>query len=98
MLVVVATLPGKPSKRDEIEAALIKAAVASRSEAGCTGYAFHRDLENPDRYVSVELWQDQAALDAHFGTPHVAELLGQAAELLDGDPVIVTYPTAGPTG
>lgn len=55
MLVVIATLPGRPDKREEIAAALSRAAAASRGDAGCSSYAFHRDLEDPDRYVSVEV-------------------------------------------
>ncbi len=91
MLVVIATLPGKSDRRPEIEAALTRAAAASRGDAGCLSYAFHRDLEDPDRYVSVEVWQDQASLDAHFQAPHLAELLAVAGELLAGAPVIETY-------
>jgi quinol monooxygenase YgiN len=92
VLVVLATLPGRPDKRAEIAAALTKAAAASRDEEGCLSYAFARDLEDEDRYLSVETWRDQAALDAHFGTPHLVELLGRADELLAGPPVIETYP------
>jgi quinol monooxygenase YgiN len=94
VLVVIATLPGRPEKRDEIAAALTTAAAASRAEEGCLSYAFTRDLEDEDRYVSVETWRDQAALDAHFGTPHLVELLGKAEELLAGPPVIDTYVVA----
>jgi quinol monooxygenase YgiN len=97
VLVVIATLPGKPDKREELAAALAKAAAASRGDAGCLSYAFHVDLEDPDRYVSVEVWQDQASLDAHFQAPHLAELFAVAGDLLDGTPVIETYETAGPT-
>lgn len=96
MIVVIATLPGRTDKRDDIAAALTKAAVASRTEAGCLSYAFTRDVEDPDRYVSVETWQDQASLDAHFGTPHIAELLSQAPDLLAGDVAITRYETSGP--
>ncbi len=96
MLVVIATLPGKPEKREEITAALTKAAAASREEEGCLSYSFHVDLENVDSYVSVETWKDQAALDAHFGTPHLLELLTLAPELLSGEAVITTYETDGP--
>lgn len=95
MLVVIASLPGKSDKREEIAAALTKAAVASRGDAGCLSYAFHVDLENPDRWVSVETWEDQASLDAHFTTPHLAELFAVAGDLLDGAPVIETYETSG---
>ena len=69
MLVVIASLPGKSDKREECKAALVQAAQASRGDAGCISYTFSVDLENPDRYVSVELWEDQASLDAHFGAP-----------------------------
>ncbi len=91
MLVVIASLPGKSDKREECKAALAKAAQASRNDAGCIAYSFTVDLENPDRYVSVELWEDQASLDAHFGAPHLAELMTLAPELLDGAPEINTY-------
>jgi quinol monooxygenase YgiN len=94
VLVVLATLPGRPDKRAEIEAALTAAAAASRSEDGCLTYSFARDLEDQDRYLSVETWRDQAALDAHFGQPHLLALLAQAEELLSGAPVIETYAVA----
>ncbi len=96
MLVVIAVLRGKSDKRSEIDAALGAAAAASRTEAGCLSYAFCRDVEDADRYVSVETWVDQAALDAHFTTPHLAELFAQAPQLLDGAPEIASYETSGP--
>jgi quinol monooxygenase YgiN len=94
VLVVIASLHGKSDKRSECVAALAKAAAASRGDAGCLGYTFTVDVEDPDHYVSVELWQDQVSLDAHFGTPHVAELMGLAGELLDGEVDIKTYSVA----
>ncbi len=93
-LVVIASLPGKPDKREELGELLAKAAADSRGDAGCVSYAFHRDLEDPDRYVSVEVWEDQASLDAHFQAPHIAELFGAMGEMLAGPPAITTYPTA----
>jgi quinol monooxygenase YgiN len=93
-LVVIASLPGKPEKREQLGEVLAQAAATSRGDAGCVSYAFHRDLEDPDRYVSVEVWQDQASLDAHFQAPHLAELFGVMGELLAGPPTIATYPTA----
>lgn len=97
MLVVVATLRGKPDKREVIVAALSNAAATFRKEPGCLSYAFHHDLENPDSYVSVETWQDQASLDAHFQTEDMATLNAAAGDLLSGPPVIETYETTGPT-
>ena len=94
MLVVIANLSGKSDKREECKAALAKAAAASRGDAGCLGYTFAVDVEDPDHYVSVELWEDQAALDAHFGAPHLAELMTVAADLLAGAPDIKIHTIA----
>ena len=44
----------------------------------------------------MEVWEDQASLDAHFATPHLAELFTVAPDLLDGEVSIVTYETDGP--
>jgi quinol monooxygenase YgiN len=90
-LVVVAVLPGKPEHREELGELLAQAAAASRGDAGCVSYAFHRDLEDPDRYVSVEVWEDQASLDAHFVAPHLAQLFGALGDKLAGPPDITTY-------
>lgn len=98
MLVVIATLQGKPEHREVLSAALAKAAAASRGDAGCLSYSFTVDLEDPNRFISVETWADQDSLNAHFTTPHIAELFEIAGDALDGAPDIKTYESAGPIG
>ena len=66
MLVVIAHLNAKPASRELLATALAKAAAASRADAGCLSYVFTADVENPNHFVSVETWADQASLDAHF--------------------------------
>lgn len=60
-----------------IDAATRKAIVemvrASRAEDGCLDYAFATDLADPDTLVLFERWRDQAALDAHGKSAHMAE-------------------------
>ncbi len=96
MLVVIAHLNGKPEQREVLSAALAKAAAASRGDAGCLSYSFTVDLEDENHFVSVETWADQASLDAHFTTPHLAELFALAGDALNGAPEILTYETDGP--
>jgi quinol monooxygenase YgiN len=50
-----------------------KMVAASNLEPGCISYAFAMDQQTPGLMRIVEVWQDQAALDAHFKTPHMAE-------------------------
>jgi quinol monooxygenase YgiN len=44
----------------------------SRQEDGCLAYAYARDLLAPDTLRISEHWRDEAALNAHFQTPHMA--------------------------
>ena len=45
---------------------------ASRAEDGCEDYAYGEDVLDPGLIHVRELWRDQAALDRHFASPHIA--------------------------
>lgn len=45
---------------------------ASRVEDGCIAYSYAEDVAEPGLIRVFEAWRDQAALDAHFQTPHMA--------------------------
>ena len=45
---------------------------ASRAEAGCITYSYAEDVLERGLIRVFEAWRDQAALDAHFQTPHMA--------------------------
>lgn len=79
---VVAILEAKSGKAKEVEQ-ILKACVApSRAEAGCRFYTLHVDLENTQRFVFVERWADQAAIDFHKKTDHYLAMASAAADLL----------------
>ena len=60
----------------------------SRGEAGCVSYELFQNQDNPVEFVTIEQWSDQAAADAHMGTPHVATAISRAGELLALPPLI----------
>ena len=41
-------------------------------EHGCERYVFSADLSNPNRFHLSEVWENQAALDGHFRSAHMA--------------------------
>lgn len=47
-------------------------AKATRTEPDCITYAFWQSVEDDTLFRVYEEWKDQAALDAHFATPHMA--------------------------
>ena len=72
MLLLTAFIEVAPGDRDAINAALASVVSRSRAEDGCEDYGCYEDSQRPGRYVFVERWRDQASLDRHLGTPHMA--------------------------
>ena len=60
----------------------------SRGEAGCVSYELFQNQDNPMEFVTIEQWSNQAAADAHMGTPHVAMAISKAGALLALPPLI----------
>ena len=50
----------------------------SRQDAGCEQFEVFQSVADPDKLVLLELWKDQAALDAH------AKLQAQRSPLPEG--------------
>jgi len=69
--VVVYTFPA--GKADEAENMLKPLSAASLAEPGCSRFDVNRSVDDPATFVLYEEWADQAALDAHFATPHFAK-------------------------
>ena len=92
MIVVTGRVHLPEGNRESFLALATEMCRASREEPGCAGYRVYADLEQPERYVFVEEWADDAALQSHFGEPHTATFMGGLTGLL-GDPPDVLFHT-----
>lgn len=66
----------------------------SRREQGCIGYRVYSDLEQADRYVFVEEWADDVALQRHFGEPHTRAFLDDLGGMLNEPGDVLFHTTA----
>jgi quinol monooxygenase YgiN len=57
---------------DAIRPHMAAVIAATRVEAACLAYSFAEDVQEPGLFRVFEVWRDQASLDAHFATPHMA--------------------------
>ena len=72
MLIVLAKAKVGDGDLEKARAVIADMVAASNAEEGCIAYAFTQDLGDPSILHIVEKWQDEAALAAHFATPHMA--------------------------
>jgi quinol monooxygenase YgiN len=75
VIVVVGRLSTDDAKRAELVEVAHRVASASRQEAGCIAYRIYEDTEQPNDFVFVEEWEGEDALQQHFRTAHIAELM-----------------------
>lgn len=69
-LTIVACFKAKPGMEEQVKQDLLDMLAPTRAEAGCIIYDLHTDLADPSVFMLYELWQNQAALNAHFEAPY----------------------------
>lgn len=55
-----------------VQAAVAQLAKDSAAEPGCLHYAVHLSIHPPQRLILHEIWSDDAALQRHRNSAHVA--------------------------
>jgi quinol monooxygenase YgiN len=88
-VVVTAIVLVKPGAQDQALESLTTAITATHGEEGCLGYALHRDLADPARFVIVEQWATPEALQEHATLPHLKQLFADLGPLLAEPPTIL---------
>ena len=62
---LVVTINAAPGKGTELAQAFKARCADCMREPGCEQFEVFQSVLNPDKLALLELWQDQAALDAH---------------------------------
>jgi quinol monooxygenase YgiN len=69
---------------DDIEAIIAGVvAAAEEEEPGTLVYAWHRHLDDPTRWTVLEMYEDEAAQQAHLRGPRMRAATSRLAELID---------------
>ena len=88
-LVLVVTFRARPGGADPLEARLREMAMLSSAEDGCHEYTLHHDLEDPERFLLYEVWEDQAAHARHDQTEHLLAFRADLPDLLAEPPEMI---------
>ena len=95
MIFITAKFPVKPEHADdwpEISRAFTE---ACRAEEGCLWFDWSRGVDDPNEYVLVEAFRDDAAGGAHVQSAHFAEATSTLPAYLSATPKIVNTTVEG---
>jgi quinol monooxygenase YgiN len=80
---------------DAAKEPIARVVMATREEPGCIKYAYAPEPGDPGFIHVSEVWESQAALDAHFETAHMKEWQAERAGLGLSDRQITVYAVSG---
>ena len=89
MILINIKFPIRPDRTDEWIALADSYATAVNAEEGSLFFQFSRSLNDPDEFVCVEGFRDADAGAAHTTTPHFAEFVEKAPDLVAAQPQII---------
>lgn len=91
MIVISAVLKIDPARHADFSAAATAMTAATLEEPGCGSYRFAITCDDPGTAIVMEEWEDQAALDLHFATPHMAAFRDAVAGIMLAGSVATKY-------
>jgi autoinducer 2-degrading protein len=94
MLALIVTAKVKPAERERFLSVIEDDAICSvRDEPGCVRFEVLQDQSDQDTFYFLEVYRDQAAMDAHTKTPHFARWAEARDQVLAQPPQrIITSP------
>ena len=93
MIIVTATITGKPGKRDELISKSQDVIKSTRLEPGNISYELLASTEDDDVLLMFEKWENKKVLDAHMQTEHF-KAFGSAIEDLVAKELEITLYSA----
>lgn len=72
-LKIVATIVIKEAHKAELLKAFHAVVDETRKEKGNISYTLHQDAKNPLKFVILEVWQSEEAIDLHNASTHFDE-------------------------
>ena len=91
MIVLIAKLQTAKGKGKEFEKEYQKLAPKVRKDPGALEYVLHRDNTDPDKFLFIEKYEDEAAIKFHASAPHVKEFFKIIGPISVGKPEINQY-------
>ena len=85
------SVQARPEALDEVLRRSVEHVRRSRLEPGCLLHSVHQDVEDANRVVFVEHWEDMAALLAHFSVPASGAFVEALRDLAATAPTLEVY-------
>jgi quinol monooxygenase YgiN len=91
MIIVTGHAIAREGADEAMQKLAVEHVLRSRTELGCVSHEVSRDVQQPERFVFLERWQDMAALHAHFQVEASRQFAKSMTQLSDGKLEMAIY-------
>ena len=88
MILVNATFDIQPAQRENFLRDIQTLIDSSKQETGCVGYDLYESTSVENRFVMIENWEDQTALEQHNQNPVLLNFAQNVANYVSAKPII----------
>lgn len=82
MIIALGDVYAQIPRREQVRELMRATQARMRDQPGCISYTFTVSLDDPEHFVIIEQWRDQAALEEHYRSRAFAEYQEQIAAQL----------------
>jgi quinol monooxygenase YgiN len=95
MILITGIAVVAPENREKMLALGREQVTNSRAEEGNVSYGFYEDAMQPNTFIFVERWRDQAAVTTHFAQPYSGAFVTQVRAIALNTPAIEMHEISG---
>ncbi|MBK5722957.1 antibiotic biosynthesis monooxygenase [Dysgonomonas sp. Marseille-P4677] len=88
-LKIVAIITVKPEAINDILPIFQAVVQSSQEEEGCISYNLHQDIANPTKFIMLEEWESQDAINFHNNTDHFKIFKEASKDLIEKSEVSI---------
>ncbi len=93
---VLSRVQARPGMRDRLLPIMVGLLEPTRRERGCVRYDLMQSRVDPDAFVFIEEWEDEAALQEHLRDPDVQQAFRDVQPFVAEPPALTWYSSVGP--
>ena len=85
---IVCELRCETADRERVRELALQFVEPARAEPGCLYYNLHQEIDEPNTFFIIDGWANQAAVESHAKSAHVAEVMKELGPLLAFGPAL----------
>jgi quinol monooxygenase YgiN len=82
MIIIHAFIHVNPKHRKEFLEQAVQVTIQSQAEEGNISYRLYEETDQPNKFVILEEWKDQTAIEHHEETSHFKKFINDVPDLL----------------